>query len=252
MGIMGITLLGALRSAVIALALDAVLIAGIIIWRFIQVSDSFSITDLGPFCTIAGLIAALVIFICNLQRARSEDILKAATDLLEKAYTKLEPQDGSNLPSNNRLSWNSSARLVLTAEKLAKEITEPSHQLIYQEKKEYWRAQFYELICPSLEGLPGSFYAKNAKDMISHNPKGRAPLSQKSLAFLYRFVRWPKENTDPLGEQSNFTAEEIENMESFGPRGLGKLLADVRKEKEKELILSKSQDKETKGEGCDL
>lgn len=226
---MGITLLGALRGAVIALALDGVLIAGMIIWRFICVPDSFSITDLGPLCTTAGVIAALVIFICNLQRARSEDILEAATDLLEKAYTKLKPQDGSNLPSNSRLAWNSSARLVLTAEKLEKDITEPSHQLIYQEKKQYWRAQFYELICPWPEDLPSSFYAENAKDMIDQDTKGRAPLSEKSLAFLYRFVRWPEKRSDPLGDQSNFTAEEIDNMETSGPHGLGKLLTERNK-----------------------
>lgn len=238
---MGKTLLG----AVIALALDVGLIAGMIIWRLIQVSDSFSITDLGPLFMAAGLLVALVTFLFNLQRARSEDILEAATDLLEKAYTKLKPQDGSNLPSNSRLAWNSSARLVLTAEKLEKDITEPGHQLIYQEKKQYWRAQFYELICPLPEDLPSSFYAENAKDMIEYDTKGRAPLSEKSLASLYRFVRGPKESSDPLKDQSNFTAEEIDNMESFGPRGLGKLLTERNN-------LHKSQDKETKGEDCDL
>ena len=65
--------------------------------------------------------------------------------------------------------------------------------------------------------------------MIAHTEDIRAPLSEKSLAFLYRFVRWPENMSDPLRDEPNFTDEEIERMRSFGPRGLGNLIAEVRR-----------------------
>lgn len=153
--------------------------------------------------------------------------MEAATDLLEKAYEKLAPTDGSTQPSGRRLSWLSAARLIVTAEKLAEAITEPSHQLIYRETKEYWRTRLYELIWPSIEGLPSSFYAESPEHMIAYSGHVREPLSEKSLVFLYRFIRWPNNTSDPLGNELTFTEEEIEQMRTFGPRGLGNLFAEV-------------------------
>ena len=218
-----------LNVTVLALALDAGLVAGVLIYRLVLAPDSFSILDFGPLLIAAGVLTALVAFLFNLRRARSEDLLEAATDLLEKAYEKLAPEEESPQPSNRRLSWLSSARLIITAETLGKNITEPSHQMIYREKKEYWRTRLYELIWPSIEGLPSSFYAESPEHMIAHSGSVRDPLSEKSLAFLYRFVRWPENMPDPLGDEPKFTDEEIDRMLSFGPRGLGSLLAEARR-----------------------
>ena len=214
---------------VIALAVDVGLIAGFLTWRLIVTPTTASILDVGPLLVAAGVLTALVAFLVNLRRARSDDVLKAATDLLEKAYEKLAPKDGSSEPTNHRLSWLSAARLVATAERLGKGITEKSHRLIYQEKSEYWRTRLYELIFPSLEGLPSSFYAEKPEHMIAYSGKDRDPLSEKSLAFLYRFIRWRENVRDPIGEEPTFTDDEIERMQSFGPRGLGKFLAEVRR-----------------------
>ncbi len=218
-----------LNAVVIALALDTGLVAGVLILRLVRTPDTFSILDFGPLLVAAGVLIALVTFLVNLCRSRSEDLLEAATDLLEKAYKKLAPEDNSPQLSNRRLAWLSSARLIITAESLGKCITEPSHQLIYREKKEYWRTRLYELICPSIEGLPSSFYAENPEHMIAHSGDVRDPLSEKSLAFLYRFVRWPENTPDPLGDEPKFTDGEIEQMLAFGPRGLGRLLAEARR-----------------------
>jgi hypothetical protein len=218
-----------LNVAAITLALDAGLIAGVLISRLLRASDAFSIIDLSPLLVAAGVLTALVAFLVNLGRARSEDVMEAATDLLEKAYEQLAPTGGSTQPINRRLSWLSAARLIVTAEKLANAITEPSHQLIYSETREYWRTRLYELIWPSIEGLPSSFYAESPEHMIAYSGRAREPLSEKSLAFLYRFVRWPDNTPDPLGDELTFTEEEIERMLTFGPRGLGSLFAEVRR-----------------------
>lgn len=218
-----------LNVTVIFLSLDTGLIAGILISRLLWTPEVFSILDLGPLLVAASVLIALVAFLTNLGRARSEDVMEAATDLMEKAYEKLAPTDDSTQPTNRRLSWLSAARLIVTAEKLANAITEPSHQLIYREQREYWRTRLYELIWPSIEGLPSSFYAESPEHMIAYSGRDREPLSEKSLVFLYRFVRWPDNTPDPLGDELIFTEDEIERMVTFGPRGLGSLFADVRR-----------------------
>lgn len=218
----------------VTLALDAGLIAGVLISRLLCPPNSLSLLDIGPLFVAAGVLIALVTFLANLNRARSQDVLEAATDLLEKAYEKLAPHGDSTQPSNRRLTWLSAARLIATAERLEKHLTEPSHQLIYREKREHWRTRLYELIFPSIEGLPSSFYAENPEHMIAYSGQVRDPLSEKSLAYLYRFVRWPEGLPDPLGDESPFTDEEIDRMQSFGPRGLGNLLAEVRRLRQSE------------------
>ena len=125
-------MLALLNTALIGLALDTGLIAGLLISHLLEAPTTVSVVDLGPLVVAAGALTALVAFVVNLRRARSEDVLKAATDFLEKACEKLAPTDGSNIPCNNRRAWLSSARLILTAEELASGITEESHQLIYR------------------------------------------------------------------------------------------------------------------------
>lgn len=217
-----------LAAALIGLALDTGLIAGLLISRLLN-GQTATITDIGPLLISAGVLTALATFLVNLRRARSEDFLEVATDLLEKAYEKLAPEEASNLPSKSRRAWLSSARLIATAERLAANISESSHSLIYRETKEHWRTRLHELIFPSTDGLPSSFYAENPEHMITWSQRDRDPLSEKSLAFLYRFVRWPDEARDPLSDVPNFTNEEIEKMRTFGPRGLGDLLTRVRR-----------------------
>jgi len=180
-------MLALLNIALVGLALDTGLIAGLLISRLLQRSATASIVDLGPLIVAAGALTALVAFLVNLRRARSEDLLEAAIDLLEKAYEKLAPAEGSDQPSNSRRAWLSSARLILTAERLGNGITEPSHRLIYQETKEYWRTRLHELIFPSIESLPSSFYAESPVHMISWSGKARDPLSEKSLGVSVPF-----------------------------------------------------------------
>lgn len=210
------------------LAADALLICVLLIQRLAIASSAPSILELGPLIIAAGVLVALLTLAFNLRRGRSEELLKAATDLLEKAYDALSPPQGSVLPPLERRAWLSAARLIRAAERIGSRITEESHSLIYCERREYWRAKVYDLIFPSIDGLPSSFYAEDPAHMIGYSGNVRPPLSEKSLAVLYRFVRWPEDLPDPIGLESNFTDEEIHRMQTFGPRGLGNLLAQVR------------------------
>lgn len=220
----------ALWIIVFLLGMDSLAIAVLLIWRFNSDPHAISILDLGPLFVAAGALTALAAFLINLRRARSKDILEAAADLLTKGYQSLEADDGSSSPSNRRLAWLTSARLIATAERLGKQISESSHRRIYTEKREYWRSKLYDLIFPSPPaGLPSDFYAERPELMRSYGNEDREPLSERSLAFLYRFIRWPEGTADPIGDVPDFTDAEIEQMQSFGPRGLGRLLAQVRR-----------------------
>ncbi len=209
------------------LTLDAGLIAVLLLSRVRVPLTAAAIPEIAPLIVLAGVLTAVVAFVFNLRRGRSEDILDAATDLFEKAHEVLKPKDGEL--TNHRHSWLSAARLIATAEMLSKHLTESSHRTIYGEKREYWRGRLYDLIFPSSpEGLPSSFYAEKPEHMRSYSGRVRDPLSEKSIAFLYRFIQWPKETVDPIGKEPIFTEEEIERMRTFGPRGLGNLMAEVR------------------------
>jgi hypothetical protein len=210
------------------LLIDVGLISAILICRITASLSTTNISEVAPLFVLAGVLTALLAFIFNLRRGRSEDILEAATDLLGKAYDALVAKEGE--PTNHRHAWLSAARLIAAAEKLSQHIAEPSHKMIYKEKKEYWRGRLYDLIFPSPpEGLPSSFYAEKPEHMVMFSNVARDPLSEKSLAFLYRFIRWPEGMPDLIGKEPVFTDEEVERMKAFGPRGLGNLIADVRK-----------------------
>lgn len=214
--------------AAVALATDVLLIGTILVQRVCAAPPIASILDLGPFLISVGVLVALLTFLLTRRRDRSADFLEAATDLLEKAFQTLSPEAQATQPPNDRRTWLSAARLISAAEKVGAQISEESHLLIFREEREYWRGRIYDLIFPSTEGLPSNFYAEQPEHMISHSNEDRAPLSEKSLAYLYRFVRWPEGLPDPIGDESVFTEMEIEKMCTFGPRGLGNLLAQVR------------------------
>lgn len=217
----------ALWITVALLFTDAALIGVLLLCRIAGWSSSVSLTEIAPLFVVAGVLTALIALLLNLRRGRSEDILEAAADLMEKAHDALAPKDGEL--SNRRHAWLSAARLISTAETLSTHIAEDSHKTIYQEKRKYWRSTLYDLLFPSPpDGLPSAFYAEKPEHMIASSRRTRDPLSEKSIAYLYRFIRWREGEADPIGQELNFSAEEIERMRTFGPRGLGNLMAEVR------------------------
>lgn len=63
--------------------------------------------------------------------------------------------------------------------------------------------------------------------MISYCDDDQVPLSERSLAVLYRFIEWPDDMEDPLKNDKSFTKEEINKMALLGSKGLGELLEEV-------------------------
>lgn len=167
----------------------------------------------------------------------SKSYLENAILLLERSYEVLSDLDLNGFPKNKRMNWLASARFLRASEKMKELITEEHHRNIYKEHLEYWRAKLHDLILPDQlggDGFPSTYFAEKPEHMFVYGLKDQKPLSLKSLATLYRFVM-PREFEDRLTEVQKFTAEEIEKMCMFGPRGLGHLLEAVEQIKEKRI-----------------
>ncbi len=215
------------------LAVDLILIA---IWATVRLCTNASMispAEIAPFIVASGVLLALLTLILNRRREASKDHLENATDLIEKSYNVLNDLDKDGRPKNSRINWLTSARLLRKSQGIAKLITESSHRIIWEEKQEYWRGRFHDLIFPNTASFPGTYYAENTEHLFAWGDETREPLSLKSLVVLYRFVRWPKGIEDPLASEENFTKQEIEKMTLFGPRGLGELLEAYELLKEK-------------------
>ena len=209
------------------LFVDLALISAWATVRLCTNAVTVSPAEISPFIVALGVLVALFTLLLNRRREASEDYLETATDLIEKAYAVLNNLDENGRPKNSRISWLTAARLIRKSQEIANLISESSHRGIWREKQEYWRGRFHDLIFPSTEGFPSEYYAEKPEHMWGWSDDDREPLSLKSLVVLHHFIKWPEGIEDPLGDESTFTREEIEEMMSFGPRGLGNLLEKV-------------------------
>ena len=85
-----------------------------------------------------------------------------------------------------------------------------SHHVIYSKMKEYWRANLYDLVFlpdPSTDFLPSDFYAEKPAHMDGWSGQiTREPLSEKSLVYIYGFIKWPEGLQDPIKDVLRFSA----------------------------------------------
>ncbi len=234
------TIQNILRFLLALLIFDAMIVGGWVLYRLNSGPETVSPSEIVPFLVTAGVLVALVSLAFNRQRNQSEDYLKNALDILEKAYFKLAELDEHGRPLNKRLNWLTAARLIRTAQTIARKIDEESHRLIWKEHLNYWRGRFYDLIFPDLEGFPPDYYAEKPKHMFGYSGSSRGPLAMSSLAVLYRFIRWPEGVEDTIQDEESFSDEEIQKMVSFGPRGLGKLLSELKRLREEHKNKSES------------
>ena len=216
-----------LRLLIYLFTLNTALISVWSLWRLFEGPSLFTVAEVTPPLIAGGVLVALLTLLFNRQRNQSEDYLGHAQDLLEKAYSRLAVLDDKGRPQNKRLNWLTAARLIKSAQAIANKIEEPSHREIWKEQLNYWRGKFYDLIFPNMEGFPPDYYAEKPEHMFVHGGDDRDPLSLTSLTVLYRFIRWPEGQEDPIQGEPAFTEKETGRMLGFGPQGLGKLLQQV-------------------------
>lgn len=209
------------------LGLLSFLILIFILKRVIDSPASWNVAEITPSLLSLSVIVAILTLLINLKRSASEEYLKSAIDLLSKAYDVLASmQDEQGRPLNSRINWLSSARMIKSSENISNFITEESHIRIWIENKEYWRIKFAHLIKSSEDDFPEEYYASKPEYFITWRTKQQEPLSEKSLAVLYRFIEW--KGGDTLDDEKCFSTQEIDRMIHFGPKGLGSLLKKVK------------------------
>lgn len=208
-------------------------------WSVSEISHALiALTIIAAFLTLAFNHRTLAFnqssFASNQLRLASEDYLNNAIDLLSKSYELVSGVDNRNYPSKDRLNWLSAARLIKSSENISNLITEKSHILIWEEYKEYWRAKFSDIIRSE------NFYAEYPIDMIVLPQEGRQPVSEKSLAIVYRFSRWNPDRPNPIENELEFTDEEINQM-SVEDTPLYKILSEMRRIKSEDRVAHELQ-----------
>lgn len=168
-------------------------------------------------------------------REESRLVTEAAIEFLKHAYHTLTKGNTTRVPPNDRISWLTAARHLLTAQELVEKITDPTHKLVYEEQLEFWRTELYKLLSPlGAEGslMDEKYFADEAQHAFVHSAEVRAPIDEKSLAVVFRFIQWPDDRPDRLASVDRFTDEEIDRHSKFGHRGLASFLSACRKYEE--------------------
>jgi hypothetical protein len=200
-------------------------------------------TDVLPQLTVLGVLSgalvALAALLINLTRGRSHDNLMNTIDLLERAYQVLAQSDPSGVPPNRRENWIAAARFLKSAEDLSGQIVEPSHRRVYEDRLLHWRLRFHDLIQPTDEGFPETYFAERTRDVFAWGQRTRPPLALASLAVLYRFIRFPESYADPLKKEPLFSSEEIHRMKTFGPKALGRHLVRVEEARKSDHMIDR-------------
>lgn len=158
-------------------------------------------------------------------RAASRAYFKQAQEALQAAVTDFAARtDKEGRPLNDRRHWLNFARGIGIAQRLATKIQTSELKDIWSETEHYWRSRTYDLLDPNFESFPAEYYGYTAAEEMPKNfaqlAGEWAPLSEPSLAFVYRWIKWPADCVDTLDRGNTFSDNEIVNMELFGPRGL--------------------------------
>ncbi|NMP32611.1 hypothetical protein HII17_13675 [Thalassotalea sp. M1531] len=163
-----------------------------------------------------GVYVAIWKLVNDQQWRRSEAYLEQAKELFEKAFNALKLDPETNYPVNDRYAWLSSSRLLLAALDLGKKIEDRSHKETFEEYMEFWRVQFADLLKLDQRDILENDYFYQEGALIAYTPEDRAPIPERAIAVLYRFLQWPEGREDRLSYEDNFSDEELKRIEVFG------------------------------------
>jgi hypothetical protein len=196
-----------------------------------------SLKGWSDWLTALGTCGAVIVALWQLRGARDET---ASQRYFERAEAMLRTvvndfiskTDTEGRPANDRRHWLNFARGLDASRSLAAGIKTTELKRIWIEIEHYWRERVYDVLQPQWESFPAEYYGYTAPAEIFKNfaqdPKERAPLSEPSLAAVYRWAKWPEDRPDSLVRKSKFSDEEVSLMETFGPRGLAKYISILR------------------------
>ena len=154
------------------------------------------------------------------QLYESEIYLQKTISLIEKAYNVIKNDDG--FPSNDRIAWVTSARLITRALNLSSKIILESHKEIFISEHDYYRHMFSDLLKIDGEPLPASFFCGSthistslgeaAFNSSSTKNVGDNWIPTRIVSEIYRFKSYPNNYSDPLNNSMDLSREEREKL----------------------------------------
>lgn len=157
--------------------------------------------------------------------------VSGALELLEEAVQKLS--NSVEQGRRSRIDWLTAARSIRIAKQLVEQVRDPARKALALERELLYRQRIRNILSPletgDLDGLPERFFADSPSDYTSFIcSKGKLdPIAESSLVEIYRFVQWPNGVKDVLEDDLAFSETEIDRMVNFGPRCLGRLMAEA-------------------------
>jgi hypothetical protein len=227
-----------LRNALwVVLTITASFWVGVLFSRIFPGLDEKPLKSLIDTAIAIGTVGAVVVALWQLNLRDAERQSRTNLDEAKRALEQsvndfLSKRDADGRPSNGRRHWLAFARGILIAQTFGKRIIKPDHQKTWEETEHYWRDRTYDALYPHesipADSFPAGYYGymddANFIKNFAQSPGDKAPISEASLAFIYRWAKWPEGRPDPLDRFTKFTDDELANMEMFGPRGLGQFI----------------------------
>lgn len=184
----------------------------------------------------AGTIGAVWVALFQGRSQRRESASRtyfdAALSAVETAVKDfLGTPDGHGPPRNDRRHWINFARGIGNARDIARRIESPELKELWIRSEHYWRERTYDALSPMWASFPVEYYGYSGDERhknIGTAPGERMSLSESSLVFVYHWIEWPKDVPDALDKRATFTDDEVERMETFGPRGLADYIRILR------------------------
>ena len=217
---------GTLKLMRISLVSGAALgfLGGAIFWiglTLVYTPDEIRFVGQAAGAIFAG--SAVLVAVSNLALQRrsgvSNDYLRESIASLERFYSVLAPNDQL---ADDRLSWLTAGRELMLFRRLALKVKLASHRDVLEAHEIYWRAKTFDLLNPSGEYLPESFFMHpefaDSKGMW-------VKIAPTSIAAIYGFAAWNPELEDSL-LGIDFSAELKKDPATLaGSSGMKKYLA---------------------------
>ena len=147
-------------------------------------------------------ISLLIILIKNVKDRRyfkDKELLEQLKNSMELAFNSIAIERGDNpFPTNNRLSWLTSARHIVRYRQLRKFLKTKLYKTLCDEQEEYWRNQFYKLL--------GQIQNSSFFQCIDPEKMKDENIEPRSAAIIYSFSTWKEGMPDPI---ENMSFEEL-------------------------------------------
>ena len=149
--------------------------------------------------SIISLLITLIKNVIDRRYFKDKELLEQLKNSMELAFNSISIERGDNpFPTNNPLSWLTSARHIVRYRQLRKFLKTNLYKTLCDEQEEYWRNQFYKLLGHIQNS--GFFQCIDPEKMIDEH------IEPRSAAIIYSFSIWKEGMPDPI---ENMSFEEL-------------------------------------------